>query len=342
VPNCLAGAGATAIGAAGTPTPVSCPCPPGSPIIPYCNPTTGKPVTTPLGIQDCRKPKRAKFQIRAKQAIGPKDLAGTSYDGDSCIGDWLEYLRNHENGGGLLDIVECTAAATAACGFGATTTWWDDRLVPFDAQDRQRHELGVVLSCEHVADGGVPTLLFTSGQSGDGGNQGQEVCNLLNGQSYPTTVWASPSAWRLRLVGQPAGLVGTGFDSACWACSVKGTGHACSNSAIMVDYSGKFTCMNGSPTVKVSSGVMTVFPSSRFDILMTPLDHDNRPTGPALTVFEQTHIMKRPYGAAGLITWDPPAGSVRPIGETVTMVGGVIESHPCAPPQQPPLMPPAP
>jgi hypothetical protein len=299
----------------------------------YCNQKYGGPSMLPDGsVQDCRKSPTVKFTMREKQAIGPKDNAQTKYDADSCIGDWLDYLHG-PNGAGNWNIIECTTAATVACAGGDLTTWADDRLVPFTAQDRHRAQMDVTLSCAGVAEGGTPLLLGNHyPNTGGAGGSGQELCGLVNGQSYGSQYWATTNAFRMNLRGEPPGLIGAGFNMACSFCGSSPNGgffDRCSNSSIMMDYAGNFTCRNGSPSVKVTYGAVTVFPSSRFDILAAPIDAMGN-EAPASTVFQQQHLMERPYGAAGLVLWNPPPGP-RPDGATTTLIAGPIPANrPCA------------
>lgn len=331
VPNCWAGVIVTADVGNGMTTPAQCLCPNLPPPGPDCNPMLGGAANAGGGVQDCRKPGAVRFGIREKQAIGPKDMAGSRYDGDSCIADWIAFLRG-PNGKGNWSIVECTVAATAACGGGEISTWWNDRLVPYTAQDRHRYQLDVALSCTGIPDGATPRLLSV-GQpnTGGAGNSGQELFNLVNGQSYASHAWATGSAFRLNLRGEPAGIIGAGFNTACSFCGSRPGGgilDRCSNSSIMMDYAGRFTCRNGSPTVNVTYGAVTVFPSSRFEIIATPINDMGTPTGaPTSTVFVQEHLMQRPFGAAGLVSWNPPPGP-RPDGTTVVLINGPIPAGP--------------
>jgi hypothetical protein len=336
VPNCWAGTLVTAQNGFGGTTPAQCLCPPNLPPPgPGCNPMSGGPVNVPGGgVQDCRKPGAIRFGIREKQAIGPKDNANSRYDGDSCIADWISYLRG-PGGKGNWSIAECTLAATATCGAGEVSTWWNDRLQPFDAQDRHRIQMDISLSCNGVPDGGSPRMIGSgTPNTGGGSNSGQELCGLVNGSSYPTQAWVTANAFRLNLRGEPAGIIGAGFNTACSFCGKSPFGNIldrCSNSSIMMDYAGTFTCRNGSPTVNVTYGAVTVFPSSRFEIIATPITDTGAPTGaPASTVFAQEHLMERPYGAAGLVSWNPPAGP-RPDGPVRVMIGGAIPPNPGCP-----------
>ena len=331
VPNCWAGVIVTAHTATGT-TPAQCLCenlpPPG----PGCNPVLGGPANAGGGVQDCRKPQAVQFTIREKQAIGPKDMSGSRYDADSCIADWIKFLRG-PNGKGNWSILECSTAATTACAGGELTTWADDRLVPFTAQDRHRMQMDVSLSCSNVPEGGTPRMIGSQiPNTGGAGTSGQELCGLVNGQSYGSQAWAVGGSWRLNLRGEPPGLIGAGFNLACATCGKSPFGgilDRCSNSSIMMDYAGSFSCRNGSPTITVSHGTVTVFPSSRFEVVATPITETGAATGAASsTVFVSEHIMQRPMGAAGLVIWNPPRGQPKPDGATKNLIAGPIPMNP--------------